>query len=129
MTPHYCIPVDNKNMRFESCGSNLVINFSNSLSFSLILEPSPNKTPRILTKLPTDRCWIAETWKIYTFILPILIVVSVNAVIGVRVVIIMFRAAQTNADSKDDLWKIHKVTALILFGGYLEIASVRWNVA
>ena len=55
--------------------------------------------------------------------------VSVNAVIGVRVVIIMFRAAQTNADSKDDLWKIHKVTALILFGGYLEIASVRWNVA
>ena len=65
---------------------------------------------RSLTDYHMYRCWISETWKIYTFIVPILAVVGVNTIIGIRVVSIMCRAANTNLDGKEDSWKIHKVS-------------------
>lgn len=56
------------------------------------------------------RCWISETWKIYTFIVPILGVVTVNSLMGVRVVIVMFRAASSNLDKTEQACKIRKVS-------------------
>ncbi|KAL5256583.1 hypothetical protein ACHWQZ_G011732 [Mnemiopsis leidyi] len=68
------------------------------------------------------QCWISETWKIYTFIVPILAVVGVNTIIGIRVVAIMCRAANTNLDGKEGSWKIHKrhiksiLSLIMIFG-------------
>ncbi|XP_063673901.1 adhesion G-protein coupled receptor G2-like [Bolinopsis microptera] len=67
-------------------------------------------------------CWISETWKIYTFIVPILAVVAVNTFLGIRVVIIMIRASSNRGDDKDDTWKIQTrhiksiLSLIMLFG-------------
>jgi amino acid permease len=87
------------------------------LTMTLTFFGSSPPPPPVSTTYPTvtiDRCWISETWKIYTFILPILLIVGVNTFIGIRVVVIMLRAASKNQDNKDDSWRINKVTFLFI---------------
>ena len=48
---------------------------------------------------------MAETWKTYTFILPILVTVAINTLLGLKVIYVMLKANS----KKVDCWETHKV--------------------